>query len=142
MSWTTAAQADNPNGEEHLLRCAYFSSPDTGLVQLMEFGTNQQDAINPIGPVTRVQISLVSAKNEIPFIRLANQKRPITSAIISEAHASVSFQIHNARVIGYSPLRQIDIHTYPSVELEVTSWTLRSPGILGFPKHREIECST
>jgi hypothetical protein len=137
--FTRVAHAASSGKTENLLPCAYFYSQATGFVQLLEFGTNQSDAINPIGPITRVHLSLVSTTNEIPFVRLANHKQSISLGFLSEARAPASFRIRNAHVIGYSPLLR---STQPSVELGVASWTTLKPDAIRFPKHRDIECLT
>lgn len=108
--------------------CAQFYSHETGPIQIRELGTNQPDAVNPIGPITRVHVTLVTAKDEIRFVQLANERQPIASAVVTGVNADVSFHIRNARVIGYSPLRPLQPHTYPVVELEVRSWTALKPG--------------
>jgi hypothetical protein len=142
MTSPNAAQAGALSGADHLPRCAYFYSRDTGFVQLVEFGTNQKVAIDPIQPITRVHLSLVGATGESRFVRLANHKRAIASAIVSEARAPASFLLRNARVIGYSPLRNERAQNYPLVELEISSWSLLKPDAIRFPTRRDRDCST
>jgi hypothetical protein len=136
------SQAGGLSGAHHVPRCAYFYSRDTGLVQLTEFGTNEPVATDPIEPIARVHLSLADATSEIRFVSLANHKRAIESAVISEARAPASFLLRNARVIGYSPIRNERAHDDPQVELEITSWSLLKPDALRFPTHRIQDCST
>jgi hypothetical protein len=123
MSSPYAARAAHPSQADRAPVCAQFSSRETGTIAIVQLGTNQPDAVDPIGPVTRAHLSLARATDEVRFVRLANDHTSIASAVISGARADASFRIRRARVIGYSPIEPSQASTHPLIELEIGSWT-------------------
>jgi hypothetical protein len=123
MSSPYAAQAAHPSQTDPAPVCAQFYSRETGLIPIVQLGTNQPEAVDPTRPVTRAHLSLARATDESRFVRLANNHTSIASAVISGANAEASFHIRRARVIGYSPIEPSRASTHPLVELEIGSWT-------------------
>jgi len=100
---------------------ALFVSADTGSVKLVEFGTNQPDALNPIRPVTRVHLLLESTDKGHIFIKLANRHSQLASAMLTEVRTGTVLSLENVRVIGLEMMPSgKNVPRRMSVELSVS----------------------